>query len=284
MRGARTLIRVCRLRQRSPVAARRFARIQRALCKAAKTCHFRIQSVAFTHQAARGSAARPRSVDTVAARPPLGDSASANADFAMHRGGKNAARAHRADGAHVLRAGVRFLIDMMQRRLDASGHERAGRSRLGVRAHRSVHGASPLHPDGQFGLWQETGRINDAIATGERRHPDFGETIGRAILDGPFPHKDISVLRVRGAARRTVTVHVGVGYDIIRTSTARALGKDELLGFLIFTQSATTLEGSVLLSLSFRGDGARGLFEGTRHGRNVAHQEGRDSPFHDRRF
>src|SRR5438045_3616703 len=98
-------------------------------------------------------------------------------------------------GAHVLRAGVsRYLIDMMQR---------------GDLTHLAMNGAGPIHDwefaligastesvaryiqTGEFGLWHETGRINDAIVAGARAGIGLGEAIGRAILDGPFPHKDI---------------------------------------------------------------------------------------------
>ena len=101
-------------------------------------------------------------------------------------------------GAHVLRAGVaRYLIDLMER---------------GLISHIAMNGAGPIHDwefaligattesvaryiqTGEFGLWQETGRMNDAIRAGARAGLGLGEALGRAILDGPFPHKDISVL------------------------------------------------------------------------------------------
>src|ERR1043165_671233 len=122
-------------------------------------------------------------------------------------------------GAHVLRAGVsRYLIDMMER---------------GDITHLAMNGAGPIHDwelaligattesvaryiqTGEFGLWQETGRINDAIVQGARAGLGLGEAIGRAILDGPFPHKDLSVLAAAVRLGVPLTVHVGVGYDII---------------------------------------------------------------------
>ena len=101
-------------------------------------------------------------------------------------------------GAHVLRAGVsRYLIDMMER---------------GDITHLAMNGAGPIHDwefaligattesvaryiqTGEFGLWHETGKMNDAIVQGARLGLGLGEAIGRTILDGPFPHKDVSVL------------------------------------------------------------------------------------------
>src|SRR5262249_15157088 len=121
-------------------------------------------------------------------------------------------------GAHVLRAGVaRYLIDMMER---------------GDLTHLAMNGAGPIHDwevaligastegvaryiqTGEFGLWQETGQINDAISHGANAGLGLGEAIGRAILDGPFPHKDISVLAAATRLNVPVTVHVGIGYDI----------------------------------------------------------------------
>src|SRR6516164_8529468 len=101
-------------------------------------------------------------------------------------------------GAHVLRAGVvRYLIDLMQR---------------GLLSHIAMNGAGPIHDwefaligastesvaryiqTGEFGLWEETGRMNEVIRAGAQSGLGMGEALGRHILDGPFPHKDISVL------------------------------------------------------------------------------------------
>src|SRR5437016_5599457 len=101
-------------------------------------------------------------------------------------------------GAHVLRAGVqRHLIDLLER---------------GLIDHVAVNGAGPIHDwelaligattesvaryvqTGEFGLWQETGRMNDAIVAGAGAGLGMGEALGRAILEGAFPHKNISVL------------------------------------------------------------------------------------------
>ena len=76
----------------------------------------------------------------------------------------------------------------------------------------------------------------------ERRHPrrgarqglGLGEGLGRAILDGPFPHKDISVLAAAARLDVPLTVHVGVGYDILHehpNCDGAALGPDQLPGF-----------------------------------------------------
>src|SRR5437762_1644629 len=98
-------------------------------------------------------------------------------------------------GAHVLRAGVsRYLIDLMER---------------GFIDHVAMNGAGPIHDwefaligattesvaryvqTGEFGLWSETGRVNDVIAGGVRDGIGIGESVGKAIAKGEFPHKEV---------------------------------------------------------------------------------------------
>src|ERR1700693_2098304 len=84
-----------------------------------------------------------------------------------------------ACGAHVLRQGnAPLLIDLMQR---------------GLLSHLALNGAGAIHDfelamightcesvaryvrNGQFGLWQESSRINDAVNAGPREGLGFGE-------------------------------------------------------------------------------------------------------------
>ncbi len=185
-------------------------------------------------------------------------------------------------GAHVLRAGTaRHLIDLMEK---------------GLVSHIAMNGAGPIHDweyaligatleevaryiqTGEFGLWRETGRMNDAIVQGARDGLGLGETLGRAILEGDFPHKDISVLAQATRLGVPVTVHVGVGYDIIHehpNCDGAALGQASYQDFLIFAQSVESLEGGVLLSLGSAVMGPEVYLKALSMARNVAHQEGR---------
>jgi hypothetical protein len=185
-------------------------------------------------------------------------------------------------GAHVLRAGVlQHLIDLMER---------------GLLTHLAMNGAGPIHDwelaligattesvaryiqTGEFGLWQETGRINDAIRQGAKDGIGLGEAIGRAILEGDFPHKDISVLAAAVRLGVPVTVHVGIGYDIIHehpNCDGAALGQTSYQDFLIFTESVSNLEGGVLLSLGSAVMGPEVYLKALSMARNVAHQEAR---------
>jgi hypothetical protein len=186
-------------------------------------------------------------------------------------------------GAHVLRAGTsRFLIEMM---------------RNGLVSHLAMNGAGPIHDwelamigattesvaryirTGEFGLWQETGRMNDAIIAGAKQGLGLGEAIGRAILNGPFVHRDISVLAQAVRHGVPVTVHVGIGYDIIHehpNCDGAALGQTSYQDFLIFTEGVTRLEGGVLLSLGSAVMGPEVYLKALAMARNVAHQQGRE--------
>ncbi len=100
-------------------------------------------------------------------------------------------------GAHVLRAGVnRHLIDLLER---------------GVLTHIAMNGAGAIHDyelarigattesvaryikTGEFGLWRETGELNEWIIEAAELELGLGENVGRRIEGSDFPHKDLSV-------------------------------------------------------------------------------------------
>jgi hypothetical protein len=185
-------------------------------------------------------------------------------------------------GAHVLRTGVaNHLIDLMER---------------GLITHIAMNGAGPIHDwefaligastesvaryiqTGEFGLWTETGRMNDVIRKGAAEGIGLGEALGCEILNGPFPHKDISVLAAGVRLGVPVTVHVGIGYDILHehpNCDGAALGQASYQDFLIFTQAVTHLEGGVLLNFGSAVMGPEVYLKALAMARNVAHQEGR---------
>ncbi len=184
-------------------------------------------------------------------------------------------------GAHVIRAGVsRYLIDLMEH---------------GLITHVAMNGAGPIHDwefalvgattesvaryiqTGEFGLWQETGRMNDVIAAGAAAGLGLGEALGRAILEGAFPHKDVSILVAGVRLGVPVTVHVGIGYDILHehpNCDGAAVGKTSYQDFLVFTQSVTRLEGGVVLNFGSAVMGPEVYLKALAMARNVGHQEG----------
>lgn len=183
-------------------------------------------------------------------------------------------------GAHVFKAGMNlFLIDMLER---------------GFFTHVAMNGAGAIHDyelarigattesvaryikSGEFGLWQETGELNDWV--GGAGEEGLGEHVGRRILESGFRYKDLSVLAAAYRLGLPVTVHVGIGYDILHEHPnfdGAAFGRASYRDFLIFTQAVTKLEGGVLLNFGSAIMGPEVYLKALSMARNVAHQEGR---------
>ena len=196
------------------------------------------------------------------------------------------ARAHDAPvilmmGAHVIKTGLsRFVIDLMAR---------------WIVTHVAMNGAGPIHDyelaligattesvaryiqEGQFGLWRETGQINDIVAAGVRDGLGYGEAVGRSIVEGSFPHSDVSILAAGYRLRVPVTVHIGLCYDIIHEQPncdGAALGEASYRDFLIFTQAVSRLQGGVLLNFGTAVMGPEVYLKALSMARNVARQDG----------
>ena len=185
-------------------------------------------------------------------------------------------------GAHVLRAGVsRHLIDLLER---------------GVFTHVAMNGAGAIHDyelsrigattesvaryisSGEFGLWRETGELNDWIAAAAREEYGLGEYVGGQIETSDFPYRDLSVLAAAYRLDVPVTVHVGIGYDILHehpNCDGAALGAASYRDFLIFTHAVEKLEGGVLASFGSAIMGPEVYLKALAMTRNVAHQQGR---------
>lgn len=184
-------------------------------------------------------------------------------------------------GAHVVKQGLsRFVINLMKR---------------GILTHVGGNGACAIHDfelaltgattesvaryirEGQFGLWQETGRINDAVREGVRRGLGFGEAVGRMIEEGRFPHREVSILAAGYRLRVPVTVHIGIGQDIIHehpNCDGAALGEASYRDFLVFARSVSQLEGGVFLNYGTAVMGPEVFQKALSMARNVAHQAG----------
>ncbi|GBL19718.1 hypothetical protein EMGBS3_14240 [Anaerolineaceae bacterium] len=136
--------------------------------------------------------------------------------LAAHRRGKPLILMH---GGHVVKQGLgRLVIDLMER---------------GIVQHVAMNGSGPIHEyelaligattenvaryitEGQFGLWQETGRLNDVAAEAARTGMGLGEAFGRFIAESGLPYSADSILAAGWRLRVPVTVHVGIGQDII---------------------------------------------------------------------
>lgn len=185
-------------------------------------------------------------------------------------------------GAHVLRKGNGpLLIALMEK---------------GILTHLALNGAGAIHDfelaligatcesvaryirTGEFGLWQETGRINKAAIQAARDGLGLGEAIGRMIEEERFPYRETSVLAAGYRLGVPVTVHVSIGQDIIHAHPnfdAAATGQATYTDFLVFTESVCRLEGGVYLNIGSAVAGPEVYLKALSMARNVARQEGR---------
>lgn len=186
-------------------------------------------------------------------------------------------------GAHVIKQGCgRFIIDLMQR---------------GLITHVAGNGACSIHDfelsligatsesvadyirDGRFGLWTETGRLNDIARKAAAEGLGYGEAIGQAIWEGNHPHRDISVLGNAWRLGIPATLHIGIGYDIIHEHPnfdGAATGQASHTDFLIFTRQIEDLEGGVFLNFGSAVMGPEVYLKALAMSRNVAAREGRE--------
>jgi hypothetical protein len=186
-------------------------------------------------------------------------------------------------GAHVIKQGLgRYVADLLRRRW------------LSVVA---MNGAGSIHDyelacigatsesvadyirDGQFGLWRETGAINDIVAAGNAEGLGYGEALGRHLAAGTAPHKDVSIFAAAYQNDVPATVHVGIGYDIIHqhpNCDGAAIGAASYRDFLVFARTIENLEGGVLLCFGSAVMGPEVYLKALAMARNSAACEGRE--------
>ena len=184
-------------------------------------------------------------------------------------------------GGHLIKQGLsRLVIDLMTR---------------GLVTHVAMNGSGPIHDyelarigqttesvaryvsEGQFGLWQETGYLNDYVAGGYRDGLGFGEAVGRSIELEALPNRDASICAAGYRLRVPVTVHIGLGYDIIHehpNCDGEALGGASYRDFLIIAHTISHMEGGVVLSVGSQVMAPEVFLKGLAMARNVARQRG----------
>ncbi len=185
-------------------------------------------------------------------------------------------------GAHVIKMGVsRHVIDLLER---------------GFITHIAMNGAGAIHDyelarigattesvaryiqSGEFGLWRETGLLNEWAKQAAKLDLGLGENIGRMILDSGYPHKDLSIFAAAYRLSVPVTVHAGIGYDITHehpNCDGAALGTASYRDFLIFAAAVENLEGGVMLNFGSAIMGPEVYLKALAMARNVAHQQQR---------
>jgi hypothetical protein len=185
-------------------------------------------------------------------------------------------------GAHVIRSGVqRYVIDLMEK---------------GYISCIATNGASVIHDfelaligattesvahyikTGEFGLWEETSRINNIVREAAMKEMGIGEAVGMAIEDEKFPHRDISLFATGYKLGIPMTVHVGIGYDIVHehpNCDGASYGATSYTDFLRFAKVLESLEGGVVTSFGSAIMAPEVFLKALAMVRNVACRQGR---------
>ena len=185
-------------------------------------------------------------------------------------------------GAHVIRAGTApYLLKLMER---------------GLVTHFALNGAGAIHDfefakigattesvaryisEGQFGLWVEDEYFNDAVNQGAANGMGFGEAVGCYIEEKKFPFRQNSLVAGGYRMKVPVTVHVGIGCDIVHEQPncdGAALGKASYTDFLIYAKTIQNLDNGVFLNFGSAVIGPEVYLKSLSMARNVAHQEGK---------
>jgi len=185
-------------------------------------------------------------------------------------------------GAHVIKEGLsRYVIDLLRRGLvDVLALNGAGvihdfeLARQGA----TSEDVARYIKAGEFGMWAETGAINDIVAAGYAEGLGYGEAVGKAVAESDFPHRDVSVLAAGWELSVPVTVHIGIGYDIIHEHPnfdPAAMGGASGRDFLIYARQVERLEGGVMLCFGSAVMGPEVYLKALSMARNVAAGEGR---------
>lgn len=106
---------------------------------------------------------------------------------------------------------------------------------------------------GTFGMAEETGKhLNNAIKKGAGKGWGIGKSVGEMINNSRFPFKNLSILAAGARLGIPVTVHVGIGTDIIHIHPqmdGKATGEGSMRDFSLFAGVVSRLEGGVYLNI-----------------------------------
>lgn len=184
-------------------------------------------------------------------------------------------------GAHPIKLGLSaYIVDLVER---------------GIVTHVALNGAGIIHDfelalghgtsedvpkwiqRGQFGLWRETGRLNEIVDVAANRDQGVGEAVGRYIEEGDFPRRDLSIAAAAWRAGAPATAHVSIGCDIVHAHASckgAAWGAASFTDFLIFARSIQDLEGGVYLNVGTAVTGPEVYLKALSMARNVGRQRG----------
>ena len=185
-------------------------------------------------------------------------------------------------GAHVIKQGLsRYIIDLIRQgyvSVLATNGACAIHDYELARIGATTESVARYISEGQFGLWAETAELNDIVTAGDAEGLGFGEAVGKAIVEGSLPHRDISIFAAAYEANVPATVHVGMGYDIVHehpNADGGAIGSASYRDFLIFTKIVDALDGGVVLCFGSAVMAPEVFLKALAMARNVAAQQGR---------
>jgi hypothetical protein len=188
-------------------------------------------------------------------------------------------------GAHVIRSGVnRFLIDLMKNgfiSLIGTNGACAIHDMEFAMIGQTTESVARYIQEGQFGLWKETGRVNDAAIYAAKNGYGLGEAIGKMILESPieFPYRETSLFAAGYRHGIPITVHVGIGQDIVHEHPnfdGAAVGESSYRDFLTLAYFVNNLENGAMLNIGTAVMGPEVYLKALSMARNVAIQEGRE--------
>ncbi len=185
-------------------------------------------------------------------------------------------------GAHPIKLGLsRYFVDLIHR---------------DVVTHLATNGAGLIHDfelatfggtsedvarwirEGRFGLWKETSRLNELAIQAAKRGDGLGEHVGQTIEAENPPHRELSLAAAAWRTSVPMTVHVGIGSDIVHAHPnfdGASWGKASETDFLMFARSVEDLEGGVFLNLGTAVTGPEVYLKALSMARNVARKQER---------
>ena len=158
-------------------------------------------------------------------------------------------------GAHAIKVGLNpIIVDAMRRGfVNAVAFNGAGAIHDFETAYQGETSEDVQRGlnDGSFGMADETGRMmNAAMADGVARGLGAGRALGERALT--FPNKHLSIMATGAEIGAPVTVHIGIGTDIIHqhpTTNGAHLGEASYRDFKTFAAVCAQLEGGVVLNV-----------------------------------
>jgi hypothetical protein len=159
-------------------------------------------------------------------------------------------------GAHVVKTGLSpILVDLMERGfVSAVATNGAGvihDFEIALSGATSEDVDEALGP-GRFGMAEETALLlNGAITDGVAQGLGLGQAVGRFLADRQPPFVRQSMVATAARLGIPLTVHVGIGTDIIHmhpAASGAALGEGSLRDFRYFASAVARLEGGVYVN------------------------------------